>query len=100
MELGRINRYFASAVLFAGLAVAAPATAYTVKGMGKCSGWVGGTDDRFWILGFISGSNYATNGDKGRNTNADDIYRFVTRYCQENPSDDLADAATAFLKIH
>lgn len=100
MNLGRINRFLVSAVLFAGLAAAVPAAAYTVKGMGKCSTWVGGTDDRFWLLGFISGVNYATNGDKGRNVPPDVIYRFVTRYCQENPNDDLADAITAFLRIH
>jgi hypothetical protein len=100
MKLGRIIRCLAAALLFAGIAARVPASAYTVKGMGKCSGWVGGTDDRFWILGFISGANYATNGDKGRDINADDIYKFVTHYCQENVDDDLADAVTAFLKLH
>ena len=100
MMLARITRRLALAVLLAGIVASLPAAAYSVKGMGKCTGWVGGTDDRFWILGFISGANYATDGDRAKSIDANEIFRFVTRYCKENPNDDLADATTAFLKIN
>jgi hypothetical protein len=32
--------------------------------------------------------------------NADEIYRFVTRYCRERRGDDLADAISAFIKVN
>lgn len=90
---------FAAALALAAAApLATPAEAYTVKGMGKCSGWVGGEDDRFWLLGFISGYNYAKDANAGRGDTAETIYRWVTRYCKEKPSDDLADAITAYLR--
>jgi hypothetical protein len=100
MKLLSMRIILAAGILAAGLSMAAPADAYTVKGMGKCTGWVGGTDDRFWILGFISGNNYATSGNAARDVDADEIYKFVTRYCKQNPGDDLADAMTAFLKVN
>lgn len=84
----------------AGPAAVSPAEAYTVKGMGKCSGWVAGEDDRFWLLGFISGYNYAKDANAGRGDNAETIYRWVTRYCKEKPGDDLADAITAYLRAN
>lgn len=76
------------------------AQAYTVKGMGECNKWVGGIEDRFWLLGFISGYNYANNANVGEGVNPDEIYRFVTRYCRERRGDDLADAITAFIKVY
>ena len=91
---------FCVGMTLASAAVPQPASAYTVRGAGKCSTWVGGTDDRFWILGFISGNNYAKNANSGRGVEVDSIYRFVTRYCQQNAGDDLADAATAYLKTN
>jgi hypothetical protein len=100
MSVLRMKTLLAAGAVIAALATVAPAQAYTVKGMGKCSGWVGGTDDRFWILGFISGNNYATSSNTGKNIDADDIYKWVTRYCKQNPGDDLADATTAFLKAN
>jgi hypothetical protein len=100
MKVLGLNVLAAAGAMILGLAAVAPANAYTVKGMGKCSGWVGGTDDRFWILGFISGANYGTSGDTAKNIDANDIYRFVTRYCKEHPDDDLADATTAFIKTN
>ena len=87
----------AAALMALTVTAAAPASAYTVKGMGDCKGWVGGEDDRFWLLGFISGYNYAKNSNVGRNIESDDIYKFVSRFCKERPSADLGDAATAFI---
>ena len=83
------------------VSVAVPsAEAYTVKGMGKCSGWIGGEDDRFWLLGFLSGYNYATDTNIGRGVEPAQIYKFVTRFCKERPGDDLGDAVTAFIATH
>jgi len=73
------------------------ADAYTVKGMGKCKGWIGGEDDRFWLLGFLSGYNYAKDANVGRGVESGDIYKFVTRFCRERPGDDRGDAVTAYI---
>ncbi|MBV1933376.1 MAG: hypothetical protein KUG59_01700 [Parvibaculaceae bacterium] len=76
------------------------ATAYTVKQLSTCEGWVGSPDDRFWILGFISGVNFAQDADHARGVEAKEIYKFVTKYCAKNPNHDLADATVAFISIH
>ena len=81
-----------------GLLLAAPASAYSVKGAGECATWVGGEDDRFWVLGFISGYNFAKNAEVAKSETSNSIFQFVTRYCEERPKDDLADAATAYIK--
>jgi hypothetical protein len=95
-----IVRAAVAASLFAACLPVTSASAYTVKGMGECSKWVGGIEDRFWLLGFISGYNYAKNANVGEGVNADEIYRFVTRYCRERRGDDLADAISAFIKVN
>jgi len=91
-------------LLFCGFAIAfvaiPTADAYTVKGAGKCKDWVGGIDDRFWVLGFISGNNYAHDDNVGKSVDASDIYRFISKYCEKNPGDDLADAAVGFINTH
>ena len=93
-----------AAMLLAIMAVFAatpqPATAYTVKQLVACSDWVGGSEDRFWILGFISGANFAQDADHARGIEANEIYKFVTKYCAKNPNHDLADATIAFISIH
>lgn len=76
------------------------ATAYTVKQLATCDDWVGSPDDRFWILGFISGVNFAQDADHARGVEAKEIYKFVTKYCTKNPNHDLADATVAFIAIH
>jgi hypothetical protein len=86
--------------MVAALALAGPASAYTVKGMGKCSTWSRGLDDRFWILGFISGANFSSGTDTAKTIAVEDIYDWVGRYCKEHPGGDLADATTAFIKSH
>jgi hypothetical protein len=80
------------------LCVAPTAHAYTVKGMGKCAGWVAGEDDRFWLLGFLSGYNFARSSNVAADVKSEEIYRFVTRYCKERPNDDLGDAITSFIR--
>ena len=73
------------------------AQAYTVKGMGGCDTWVGGQDDRFWILGFISGANWSDDANHAKGIDVKNIYKFVSRYCEKNPSGDLADATIAYI---
>lgn len=87
----------AGVILVASVSLAQHGLAYTVKGAGECSGWVGGEDDRFWVLGFISGYNAAKNADFGRGDAAEKIYRFVSHFCKERPNADLADAAMAYI---
>ncbi len=82
----------------AAASLAMPAQAYLVKGAGKCSGWVGGQDDRFWVLGFISGYNFAESAQVSKADSAEQIYKFISRFCKERPDDDLADAATSYIK--
>jgi hypothetical protein len=88
----------AALALLSTVAVAPAVEAYTVKGMGKCSTWVAGEDDRFWVLGFISGFNYARSANVASSVKAEEIYRFITRYCKERPNDDLGDAITSFIR--
>jgi hypothetical protein len=95
-----ILRALLAAGAMVGCLTLSSAQAYTVKGMGECNKWVGGIEDRFWLLGFISGYNYANNANVGEGVNPDEIYRFVTRYCRERRGDDLADAITAFIKVY
>lgn len=80
------------------LSLAPAVEAYTVRGMGECSTWVAGEDDRFWLLGFISGFNYARSSKVSSGINIEVIFRFVTRYCKERPGDDLADAIISFIR--
>jgi hypothetical protein len=87
-------------VLSAALLIASPCLAYTVRGAGPCKDWVGGTDDRYWILGFLSGYNFAKNDQIMKGVDLKEIYSFITKYCKINPSDDLADASTAFINTH
>jgi hypothetical protein len=89
----------ATAAIFVGGAFTS-ASAYTVKGMGECKTWVGGVDDRYWLLGFISGYNYAKDTNIAKGEDVDDIFKFITKYCKENPRDDLADAVTSWIRIN
>ena len=72
--------------------------AYTTKGAGECSTWVGGLDDRFWVLGYITGHNNAMDKDVGKDVKPDEIYKFVTKYCKQNPADDLDDAMSSYVR--
>ena len=92
--------FFAVAMILGVLMAAPSASAYTVKQMGTCAEWVGSPNDRFWVLGFISGVNFAQDADHARGIEAAEIYKFITRYCTQNPQDDLADASIAFITIH
>ena len=56
-----------------------------------------------WVQGFITGMNYQraqatdTNSFIAQDIPAASIARWLENYCRENPADDIADAAEAFI---
>ncbi len=50
-----------------------------------------------WILGFITGSNYRTEG-QGQPGSSDEVELFVEHYCRSNPKDQLFMAAAALVE--
>jgi len=57
-----------------------------------------------WVQGFITGMNYQRSRDEGSDSfiaqdiPAASIARWIENYCREHPSDDVADAAEAFVE--
>ncbi len=96
----KISRWFGVLAVAATLWSVNPTQgfAYTTKGAGECSTWVGGLDDRFWVLGYITGHNNAMDKDVGKDVKPDEIYKFVTNYCKQNPADDLDDAMSSYVR--
>jgi len=50
-----------------------------------------------WILGFITGSNYRTEG-QGQPGSSDEVELFIEHYCRSNPEDQLFMAAAALVE--
>src|ERR1051325_4942876 len=50
-----------------------------------------------WILGFITGSNYRTEG-QGQPGSSDEVELFIEHYCRSNPEDQLFKAAAALVQ--
>ena len=50
-----------------------------------------------WILGFITGSNYRTEG-QGQPGSSDEVELFVEHYCRDNPGHQLFKAAAALVQ--
>lgn len=50
-----------------------------------------------WILGFITGSNYRTEG-QGQPGSSDEVELFIEHYCRSNPKDQLFMAAAALVE--
>jgi hypothetical protein len=50
-----------------------------------------------WILGFITGSNYRTEG-QGQPGSSDEVELFIEHYCRNNPKDQLFMAAAALVE--
>jgi len=50
-----------------------------------------------WILGFITGSNYRTEG-QGQPGSSDEVELFIEHYCRNNPKDQLFMAAAALVQ--
>ena len=74
------------------------------NGQDACSGWVQLRHNEAvhegqvkWILGFVTGSNYRTEG-QGSPADSAAVETFVDRYCQNNPSHQLFMAAAALVQ--
>ncbi len=69
-----------------------------------CSAWLQDWSDPAkheaqleWILGFVTGSNYRTEG-QGRPQDADEVEIFIEHYCRNNPEHQLFMAAAALVQ--
>ena len=74
------------------------------NGQDACSGWVQFRQNVTvhegqvkWLLGFVTGSNYRTEG-QGAPPDSAAVEAFVDRYCQNNPSHQLFMAAAALVQ--
>jgi hypothetical protein len=92
-------KVIAAAVLVA-LATAAPAAGYTVKSLVECPDVVREDTDadfremnKWWLMGYLTGRNYAADGEVGSAIEDENIYRMALDYCRDNPSSDWDDAA-------
>jgi hypothetical protein len=69
-----------------------------------CSAWLEGWSDPAkhegqleWILGFVTGSNYRSEG-QGRPQDADEVEIFIEHYCRNNPEHQLFMAAAVLVQ--
>ena len=76
------------------------ANSWTALGIFQCGELLSRQDDNIvkeqataYVNGFITGSNYQTDGYVGKGTTNDAIYWSVVKYCKNNPLKDGADAA-------
>jgi hypothetical protein len=68
------------------------AAAYTVRGTPDCQEWQSDSNDRFWVMGYISGRNAALNESLTSGRDMDEVYQYVTQFCKANPGKDADDA--------
>lgn len=88
------------AVALAALSAATPAPAYTVKSSVKCPDVVREDSDdayremnKWWLMGYFTGRNFAIDGEAGKGVDDDDIYQMALEYCRSHAEDDWDDAA-------
>ena len=81
---------------FVRAALSAPVSLF---GVPDCGQWVNrkSEPDKAWILGFLSGLNFEHVKEGGGNAlkavnSADQLFVWVTNYCQKNPMSRLSDA--------
>ena len=55
---------------------------------------------QFWVLGFVSGSNWSTIGDKDylNGLDADAIHAWLDNYCRQHPLARFQDGVESFLR--
>jgi len=82
------------------LALAPPAAAYTVKSSVECPDIVREDShesyremNKWWLMGYFTGRNYAIDAETGKAIADEDIYRMALEYCRSNPAGDWDDAA-------
>jgi hypothetical protein len=101
---------YASAAVFVVVVFASPTYAqakdlYTIgNGEDACGAWLKLRQNEIvhqgqvkWVLGFLTGSNYRTEG-QGAPADTAAVEAFVDQYCQNNPSDQLFMAAAALVQ--
>lgn len=75
-----------------------------LRGGRSCEAWlrnthsavsIGGGDES-WLIGFLSGIALMSERDFLRGTDNDAIFVWVDKYCQANPSKEVADAGQEF----
>ena len=88
------------AISLIALSAAAPAAAYTVKSSVECSDVVREDANqsyremnKWWLMGYFTGRNFAADGEAGKAVEDDDIYQLALEYCRSNPGGDWDDAA-------
>jgi hypothetical protein len=91
--------------LFGPLTHAQATDLYTLgNGQDGCGGWLKLRQNEIvhqgqvkWILGFLTGSNYRTEG-QGAPADSTAVEAFVDQYCQNNPAHQLFMAAAALVQ--
>jgi hypothetical protein len=92
-------------LLFGSLSDAQATDLYTLgNGQDACGAWLKLRQNESvhqgqikWILGFLTGSNYRTEG-QGAPADSAAVEAFVDQYCQNNPSHQLFMAAAALVQ--
>ncbi len=92
-------------LLFGSLTHAEATDLYTIgEGQDACSGWLNFRRNEIvhqgqvkWVLGFLTGSNYRTEG-QGAPADSAAVEAFVDQYCRNNPSHQLFMAAAALVQ--
>jgi hypothetical protein len=82
------------------ISASVPGLAYTVKSSVECPDIVREDSEeayremnKWWLMGYLTGRNYAADGEVGSAIEDENIYRMALDYCRDNPSSDWDDAA-------
>jgi hypothetical protein len=79
---------------------------YLIKGAKSCVSYVEhyqkndfeNTINYAWTVGYLTGRNYADNGQRGKDRDYESIALWVYNYCQKNPLNDTAEAVEELAK--
>ncbi len=88
------------AVALIALTAPVPASTYTVKSSVECPDVVREDSveayremNKWWLMGYFTGRNFAVDGEAGRGIDDEEIYRMALEYCRDNAEEDWDDAA-------
>ncbi len=100
-------------LMFSSLAIASNRQGeYNVKGFGakSCGSFVSAYENQrqdnitflSWLQGFFSGYNYFNNDGVSdvAQTDVNGLEQWILNYCRAQPTQDVSDAAIAFVKAH
>jgi len=57
-----------------------------------------GKTNNYWLLGFVTGRNFADNENRGIHTDKEFIPAWVYNYCQKNPLNNIVTASEALAR--